>query len=88
MPAYSSQQKRQNKTRRQRISGKTAAVDSLKTAAVDSPAAKRRRVSGKALMSCWSDRTFSFSFPLILDEGGLRECWVKFAYSLLAAAES
>jgi hypothetical protein len=33
-----------------------------------------------------SEKTFSFSFLLILDEGGLREGWVKFAYSSLAAA--
>jgi hypothetical protein len=31
---------------------------------------------------------FSFSFSLILDEGGVREGWVNFAYSLLATAES
>jgi hypothetical protein len=30
-------------------------------------------------------KTFSFSFLLILDEGGLREGWVKSAYSSLAA---
>jgi hypothetical protein len=30
-------------------------------------------------------KTFSFSFLLILDEGGLREGWVKSAYFLLAA---
>jgi hypothetical protein len=32
--------------------------------------------------------SFSFSFLLILDEGGIWEGWVKSAYSLLAAAES
>jgi hypothetical protein len=30
-------------------------------------------------------KLFSFSLLLILDEGGLREGWVKSAYSLLAA---
>jgi hypothetical protein len=30
-------------------------------------------------------KSFSFSFLLILDEGGLREGWVKSAYSSLAA---
>jgi hypothetical protein len=39
--------------------------------------------------SCGVDRkTFSFCFLLILDEGGLREGWVKTAYSSLAATES
>jgi hypothetical protein len=32
--------------------------------------------------------TFSFGILLILEEGGLREGWVKTAYSSLAATES
>jgi hypothetical protein len=32
-------------------------------------------------------KSFSFSFLLILDEGGLREGWVKSAYSSLAATD-
>jgi hypothetical protein len=33
-------------------------------------------------------KPFSFSFSLLLDEGGLREGWVDFAYSSPATAES
>jgi hypothetical protein len=50
-------------------------------------AANRRRISIAVL--AWSERKrLVFSFLLILDEGGLREGWVKSAYSSLAAAES
>jgi hypothetical protein len=49
---------------------------------------KQRPLRCRACPGCakWiGAKTFSFSFMLILDEGGLREGWVKFAYSSLAA---
>jgi hypothetical protein len=62
--------------------GKTAAdKPAAKMAAEENgeSAAKRR-----PLYSLIGAKTFSFSFLLILDEGGLREGWVKSAFSSLA----
>jgi hypothetical protein len=53
-------------------------------------AAKQRRTGGESAaeeFSCRSGALFSFSFSLILDEGGFREGWSDSAYSSPATAE-